>query len=109
MLDCALKISLSKQLFASNITHDVSFYFFFKPVLANSIHMEKAFAYKFLHPWLGTGLLTRYNCGIANIPSVHQERSKDLDSSYILKLKLRLCTKQKEAPIYSIIIANEII
>ncbi|XP_005746996.1 cytochrome P450 4V8 [Pundamilia nyererei] len=29
-----------------------------EPVLANSIHMEKAFAYKFLHPWLGTGLLT---------------------------------------------------
>ncbi|KAM9313677.1 cytochrome P450 4V8 [Pholidichthys leucotaenia] len=27
-------------------------------VITNSIHMEKAFAYSFLHPWLGTGLLT---------------------------------------------------
>uniref|UniRef100_A0A6Q2WTW4 Cytochrome P450 4V2 n=1 Tax=Esox lucius TaxID=8010 RepID=A0A6Q2WTW4_ESOLU len=27
-------------------------------VLNNPIHMEKAYAYKFLHPWLGTGLLT---------------------------------------------------
>uniref|UniRef100_A0A8C6LMU4 Cytochrome P450 4V2 n=1 Tax=Nothobranchius furzeri TaxID=105023 RepID=A0A8C6LMU4_NOTFU len=27
-------------------------------VLSNPIHLDKAFAYKFLHPWLGTGLLT---------------------------------------------------
>ncbi|KAM3624625.1 uncharacterized protein V6R79_025721 [Siganus canaliculatus] len=27
-------------------------------VLTNSAHMEKAYAYTFLHPWLGTGLLT---------------------------------------------------
>ncbi|XP_060771857.1 cytochrome P450 4V2-like [Neoarius graeffei] len=27
-------------------------------VLNNSLHMDKAYAYKFLHPWLGTGLLT---------------------------------------------------
>ncbi|XP_030644132.1 cytochrome P450 4V8 [Chanos chanos] len=27
-------------------------------VLNNPVHMDKAFAYKFLHPWLGTGLLT---------------------------------------------------
>ncbi|KAM4585096.1 cytochrome P450 4V8 [Odontesthes bonariensis] len=27
-------------------------------ILSNPIHLEKAFAYKFLHPWLGTGLLT---------------------------------------------------
>ncbi|XP_045904160.1 cytochrome P450 4V2 [Micropterus dolomieu] len=27
-------------------------------VLTNPVHMEKAYAYKFLHPWLGTGLLT---------------------------------------------------
>lgn len=28
-------------------------------VLNNPVHMDKAYAYKFLHPWLGTGLLTR--------------------------------------------------
>ncbi|XP_042248324.1 cytochrome P450 4V2 [Thunnus maccoyii] len=27
-------------------------------VLTNAVHMEKAYAYSFLHPWLGTGLLT---------------------------------------------------
>ncbi|XP_055771905.1 cytochrome P450 4V2-like [Salvelinus fontinalis] len=27
-------------------------------VLNNPVHMDKAYAYKFLHPWLGTGLLT---------------------------------------------------
>ncbi|XP_037546350.1 cytochrome P450 4V2 [Nematolebias whitei] len=27
-------------------------------VLSNPIHLDKSFAYKFLHPWLGTGLLT---------------------------------------------------
>ncbi|TDH16388.1 hypothetical protein EPR50_G00019250 [Perca flavescens] len=27
-------------------------------VLTNAVHMEKSYAYKFLHPWLGTGLLT---------------------------------------------------
>uniref|UniRef100_A0A8C9SE37 aromatase n=1 Tax=Scleropages formosus TaxID=113540 RepID=A0A8C9SE37_SCLFO len=27
-------------------------------LLNNSKHMDKAYAYKFLHPWLGTGLLT---------------------------------------------------
>ncbi|XP_053335497.1 cytochrome P450 4V2 isoform X2 [Clarias gariepinus] len=27
-------------------------------VLNNSVHMDKAYSYKFLHPWLGTGLLT---------------------------------------------------
>ncbi|CAL9699931.1 unnamed protein product [Knipowitschia caucasica] len=27
-------------------------------ILNNPIHMEKAYAYTFLHPWLGTGLLT---------------------------------------------------
>ncbi|KAG7486616.1 cytochrome P450 4V2 [Solea senegalensis] len=27
-------------------------------LLNNSIHMDKAYAYNFLHPWLGTGLLT---------------------------------------------------
>uniref|UniRef100_A0A8C1QQI8 aromatase n=1 Tax=Cyprinus carpio TaxID=7962 RepID=A0A8C1QQI8_CYPCA len=27
-------------------------------VLSNPVHMDKAYAYKFLHPWLGTGLLT---------------------------------------------------
>ncbi|XP_041790073.1 cytochrome P450 4V2 [Chelmon rostratus] len=27
-------------------------------VLNNPVHMKKAFAYDFLHPWLGTGLLT---------------------------------------------------
>ncbi|XP_070779515.1 cytochrome P450 4V8 [Enoplosus armatus] len=27
-------------------------------VLTNPVHMEKAYAYNFLHPWLGTGLLT---------------------------------------------------
>ncbi|XP_076870537.1 cytochrome P450 4V2-like [Brachyhypopomus gauderio] len=27
-------------------------------VLNNSVHVEKAYAYTFLHPWLGTGLLT---------------------------------------------------
>ncbi|KAG8014664.1 Cytochrome P450 4V2 [Nibea albiflora] len=29
-----------------------------EPVLTNPIHMEKAIIYSFLHPWLGTGLLT---------------------------------------------------
>ncbi|XP_068445341.1 cytochrome P450 4V8 [Clinocottus analis] len=27
-------------------------------ILTNSVHMEKAYAYNFLHPWLRTGLLT---------------------------------------------------
>ncbi|KAG7237062.1 hypothetical protein INR49_032807, partial [Caranx melampygus] len=27
-------------------------------ILNNSVHMDKAYAYNFLHPWLGTGLLT---------------------------------------------------
>ncbi|XP_041838200.1 cytochrome P450 4V2 [Melanotaenia boesemani] len=27
-------------------------------ILSNPVHLDKAFAYKFLHPWLGTGLLT---------------------------------------------------
>ncbi|XDV14815.1 hypothetical protein PO909_014998 [Leuciscus waleckii] len=27
-------------------------------LLNNPVHMDKAYAYKFLHPWLGTGLLT---------------------------------------------------
>ncbi|KAK7929481.1 hypothetical protein WMY93_005876 [Mugilogobius chulae] len=27
-------------------------------ILNNPIHIDKAYAYKFLHPWLGTGLLT---------------------------------------------------
>lgn len=27
-------------------------------ILNNNIHMDKAYAYNFLHPWLGTGLLT---------------------------------------------------
>ncbi|CAG5928667.1 unnamed protein product, partial [Menidia menidia] len=27
-------------------------------ILSNPIHLDKAFAYTFLHPWLGTGLLT---------------------------------------------------
>ncbi|KAK2865556.1 hypothetical protein Q7C36_001612 [Tachysurus vachellii] len=27
-------------------------------VLNNSVHMDKAYSYTFLHPWLGTGLLT---------------------------------------------------
>ncbi|KAF3852442.1 hypothetical protein F7725_005797 [Dissostichus mawsoni] len=27
-------------------------------VLTNAVHMEKSYAYTFLHPWLGTGLLT---------------------------------------------------
>uniref|UniRef100_UPI0037E8F292 cytochrome P450 4V8 n=1 Tax=Semicossyphus pulcher TaxID=241346 RepID=UPI0037E8F292 len=29
-----------------------------EPIVSNPIHMEKAIVYKFLHPWLGTGLLT---------------------------------------------------
>ncbi|NP_001072667.1 cytochrome P450 family 4 subfamily V member 2, gene 2 [Xenopus tropicalis] len=29
-----------------------------EPVLSSSKHMDKAFLYKFLHPWLGKGLLT---------------------------------------------------
>ncbi|KAM3939830.1 cytochrome P450 4V2-like [Leptodactylus fuscus] len=29
-----------------------------EPVLSTSKHMDKAYPYKFLHPWLGTGLLT---------------------------------------------------
>ncbi|TSN95707.1 Cytochrome P450 4V2 [Bagarius yarrelli] len=29
-----------------------------EPVLNNSLHIDKAQSYKFLHPWLGTGLLT---------------------------------------------------
>uniref|UniRef100_A0A671YKZ7 Cytochrome P450 4V2 n=2 Tax=Sparus aurata TaxID=8175 RepID=A0A671YKZ7_SPAAU len=29
-----------------------------EPVLNNPIHMEKSYVYSFLHPWLGTGLLT---------------------------------------------------
>ncbi|XP_069545296.1 cytochrome P450 4V8 [Brachyistius frenatus] len=29
-----------------------------EPIVTNAIHMEKAYLYKFLHPWLGTGLLT---------------------------------------------------
>ncbi|XP_063314162.1 cytochrome P450 4V2 [Pelobates fuscus] len=29
-----------------------------EPLLNSSKHMDKSFAYKFLHPWLGTGLLT---------------------------------------------------
>ncbi|XP_074543073.1 cytochrome P450 4V8 [Halichoeres trimaculatus] len=29
-----------------------------EPIVANSVHMEKAIVYNFLHPWLGTGLLT---------------------------------------------------
>uniref|UniRef100_A0A8C3A968 Cytochrome P450 4V2 n=1 Tax=Cyclopterus lumpus TaxID=8103 RepID=A0A8C3A968_CYCLU len=27
-------------------------------ILTNTVHMEKAYLYQFLHPWLGTGLLT---------------------------------------------------
>ncbi|XP_013866914.1 cytochrome P450 4V8, partial [Austrofundulus limnaeus] len=27
-------------------------------ILSNPVHLDKSFAYKFLHPWLGTGLLT---------------------------------------------------
>ncbi|XP_029017670.1 cytochrome P450 4V2 [Betta splendens] len=27
-------------------------------LLTNSVHIDKSYAYKFLHPWLGTGLLT---------------------------------------------------
>ncbi|XP_061575056.1 cytochrome P450 4V2-like [Cololabis saira] len=27
-------------------------------ILSNTVHLDKSFAYKFLHPWLGTGLLT---------------------------------------------------
>ncbi|KAK6324974.1 hypothetical protein J4Q44_G00043160 [Coregonus suidteri] len=30
-------------------------------VLNNPVHMDKAYAYKFLQPWLGTGLLTSPN------------------------------------------------
>uniref|UniRef100_A0A672YLD3 Cytochrome P450 4V2 n=1 Tax=Sphaeramia orbicularis TaxID=375764 RepID=A0A672YLD3_9TELE len=29
-----------------------------EPLLTNSVHMDKAYSYTFLHPWLGTGLLT---------------------------------------------------
>ncbi|KAM4707689.1 cytochrome P450 4V2-like [Discoglossus pictus] len=29
-----------------------------EPILSTSKHMDKAYPYKFLHPWLGTGLLT---------------------------------------------------
>ncbi|XP_003972356.1 cytochrome P450 4V8 [Takifugu rubripes] len=29
-----------------------------EPVLTNAVHMEKSYSYSFLHPWLGTGLLT---------------------------------------------------
>uniref|UniRef100_A0A8C5LS84 unspecific monooxygenase n=1 Tax=Leptobrachium leishanense TaxID=445787 RepID=A0A8C5LS84_9ANUR len=29
-----------------------------EPLLSSSKHMDKSFAYKFLHPWLGKGLLT---------------------------------------------------
>uniref|UniRef100_A0A3P8RU77 Cytochrome P450 4V2 n=1 Tax=Amphiprion percula TaxID=161767 RepID=A0A3P8RU77_AMPPE len=29
-----------------------------EPIVSNPAHMEKAHAYNFLHPWLGTGLLT---------------------------------------------------
>lgn len=29
-----------------------------EPILSTSKHMDKSFAYKFLHPWLGLGLLT---------------------------------------------------
>ncbi|XP_034544483.1 cytochrome P450 4V2 isoform X1 [Notolabrus celidotus] len=29
-----------------------------EPIVSNPVHMEKAIVYKFLHPWLGTGLLT---------------------------------------------------
>ncbi|KAG8592188.1 hypothetical protein GDO81_000430 [Engystomops pustulosus] len=29
-----------------------------EPLLSSSKHMDKSFAYKFLHPWLGLGLLT---------------------------------------------------
>ncbi|XP_072262254.1 cytochrome P450 4V2 [Pyxicephalus adspersus] len=29
-----------------------------EPILSSSKHMDKSFAYKFLHPWLGLGLLT---------------------------------------------------
>uniref|UniRef100_H3CNU3 Cytochrome P450 4V2 n=1 Tax=Tetraodon nigroviridis TaxID=99883 RepID=H3CNU3_TETNG len=29
-----------------------------EPVLNNAVHMEKSYSYSFLHPWLGTGLLT---------------------------------------------------
>lgn len=32
---------------------------FLKVILNNSVHMDKAMVYNFLHPWLGTGLLTR--------------------------------------------------
>ncbi|XP_008280300.1 cytochrome P450 4V8 [Stegastes partitus] len=29
-----------------------------EPILTNPVHMEKSYSYTFLHPWLGTGLLT---------------------------------------------------
>ncbi|XP_020516560.2 cytochrome P450 4V8 [Labrus bergylta] len=29
-----------------------------EPIVTNPVHMEKAVVYNFLHPWLGTGLLT---------------------------------------------------
>lgn len=32
---------------------------YFQVILQSSKHLDKADEYRFLHPWLGTGLLTR--------------------------------------------------
>lgn len=32
----------------------------FQKIMTNSKHTEKSFIYNFLHPWLGTGLITSY-------------------------------------------------
>ncbi|KAK1804100.1 hypothetical protein P4O66_020140, partial [Electrophorus voltai] len=44
-----------------------------EPVLSSSRHLDKSYPYRFLHPWLGTGLLTS-KAGGAGLMSSHPAR-----------------------------------
>lgn len=63
-LECLLHIKLkdNSNLLMGVLGKTFIFVCFFPPqaVLSNSKHLDKSYPYRFLHPWLGTGLLTRY-------------------------------------------------
>ncbi|XP_071042489.1 cytochrome P450 4V2-like isoform X2 [Parasteatoda tepidariorum] len=101
---CGLCLLFEKERIFQALISTKTFVFFFKPetievVLSSNTNIDKAAAYNFLHPWLGTGLITssgkkwRYRRKLLT-PTFHFRILEDFlpiisDHSHILVSRLR--------------------